>query len=228
MAQHTTPIIEAKDLHKTYGKKANAYEALRGLDFTITQGESIAIVGKSGSGKSTLMHIMAGLDHPTGGELLWEGTSLVSLNEKKLTELRNSQVGFIFQQFFLQPTLTVLENVILPLKIGGTSGSERNKRGREALEAVDLVDKANNRATDLSGGQRQRVAIARALINNPSVIFADEPTGNLDSETGQQVIDLLFRLQKDRNITLVIVTHDEELASRCNRILHIQDGRIRK
>ena len=219
-------IIEATDLRKTYGKKASAYEALRGLDFKIKQGESMAIVGKSGSGKSTLMHLMAGLDRPTSGELLWDGTSLATMNEAQLTRLRNSQIGFIFQQFFLQPTLTVRENTILPLKIGGVGARERNKRGREVLEAVDLLDKANNRATDLSGGQRQRVAIARALINNPTVIFADEPTGNLDTETGQQIIDLLFNLQKDRNITLIIVTHDEDLAKRCGRILHMQDGKI--
>jgi putative ABC transport system ATP-binding protein len=226
MATNTIPIIAARDLKKTYGKKTNAYEALRGINLTIGQGESIAIVGKSGSGKSTLMHLMAGLDHPSSGELLWENKSLAKMSEPQLTELRNKRVGFIFQQFFLQPTLTVLENTVLPLKIGSIPSRERNKQGREVLKAVDLLDKANNRATDLSGGQRQRVAIARALINKPAVIFADEPTGNLDSDTGRQVINLLFRLQKDRNITLVIVTHDEDLAKRCNRTIHIQDGKI--
>ncbi len=221
-------MITVTNLHKTYGKKASAYEALRGVNLKIDQGDSVAIVGKSGSGKSTLMHLLAGLDHPTSGKILWDEQSLADMNEKHLTLLRNGEVGFIFQQFFLQPTLTVMENTILPLKIAGISPSKRKKQGTKVLKAVDLLDKANNRATDLSGGQRQRVAIARALINEPSVIFADEPTGNLDTETGQQTIDLLFRLQKERNITLVIVTHDEDLAKRCSRIVNIQDGKIVK
>lgn len=225
---NSVPIIVADDLKKTYGKKANAYQALRGVNLSINQGESIAIVGKSGSGKSTLMHLMAGLDQPSSGELLWENRSLATMNERQLTDLRNSRVGFIFQQFFLQPTLTVLENTVLPLKIGGVASRQRNQRGLAVLKAVDLLDKASNRATDLSGGQRQRVAIARALTNEPSVIFADEPTGNLDTETGQQVINLLFNLQKERGLTLVIVTHDEDLAKRCDRTLHIQDGKVVK
>lgn len=221
-------MITVTKVHKTYGKKETAYEALRGVDLAIKDGESIAIIGKSGSGKSTLMHLLAGLDHPTTGSIAWDNISLAEMSENKLASLRNRHIGFVFQQFFLQPTLTVLENTILPLKIGGVSPSARKARGLAALEAVGLLDKANNRATDLSGGQRQRVAIARALINNPAVIFADEPTGNLDTETGQQVTELLFRLQKDRNITLVIVTHDSELARRCDRVVHIQDGKVVK
>lgn len=219
-------MITAEKLYKTYGKKQNAYEALRGIDLEIADGESVAIVGKSGSGKSTLMHLLAGLDHPSQGQIKWDGKSLKGLREGRLADLRNKRVGFVFQQFFLQPTLTVLENVILPLKIASVGPMERKRRGRKVLEAVDLLDKANNRATDLSGGQRQRVAIARALINEPSVIFADEPTGNLDTETGEQVEKLLFQLHKERNITLVIVTHDSELARRCDRIIHIQDGKV--
>ena len=220
-------MITAEKLYKTYGKK-NVYEALRGIDLTITDGESLAIVGKSGSGKSTLMHLLAGLDHPTKGSVRWNKRTLASMKEQRLAGLRNEQVGFVFQQFFLQPTMTVLENAILPLKIAGVNPAERKRRGLEVLKAVGLLDKADNRATDLSGGQRQRVAIARALINNPSVIFADEPTGNLDSETGKQVEELLFRLHKERNITLVIVTHDDELARRCDRTIHIQDGKVTK
>lgn len=219
-------MIAAEKIFKTYGKKASAYEALRGVDLEIKDGESVAIVGKSGSGKSTLMHLLAGLDHPTKGKVVWDKQALSGMNERKLAGLRNQNVGFVFQQFFLQPTLTVLENAILPLKIAGVSPSERRRRGREALNAVGLLEKADNRATDLSGGQRQRVAIARALINKPSVIFADEPTGNLDTETGKQVEVLLFRLQKERNITLVIVTHDDDLASRCDRTVHIKDGKV--
>lgn len=221
-------IIKAANVHKTYGKKTSIYEALRGIDINVSAGESIAIVGKSGSGKSTLMHLLAGLDHVSDGSIKWNDKDLSTMNDNQLTELRSSRVGFIFQQFFLQPTLTVIENTYLPLKIAGVSLSKRKKQANEVLKAVGLLDKANNRATDLSGGQRQRVAIARALINNPEVIFADEPTGNLDSETGQQVIDLLFELQKKHNIALVIVTHDEDLAKRCDRIINIRDGKVVK
>jgi putative ABC transport system ATP-binding protein len=221
-----TIIIKADDVHKSYGKKSNIYEALRGIDLSIKRGESIAIVGKSGSGKSTLMHLLAGLDHTSSGNVFWDGKSLAKMKEKQLTHLRNTRVGFIFQQFFLQPTLTVAENTYLPLKIAGIGRGKRKKLANASLKAVDLLDKANNRATDLSGGQRQRVAIARAIINGPQVIFADEPTGNLDSETGKQVIDLLFSLQRKYRITLVIVTHDDDLAKRCDRIVNIRDGRI--
>lgn len=221
-------MITAEKLYKTYGKKETAYEALRGVNLAIQDGESVAIVGKSGSGKSTLMHLLAGLDHPTKGKIAWEEHSLAGMSENRLAGLRNEHVGFVFQQFFLQPTLTVLENATLPLKIAGLSPTKRKQRGLEVLKAVGLLDKANNRATDLSGGQRQRVAIARALINEPSVIFADEPTGNLDTETGKQVEDILFQLHKERNITLVIVTHDAELARRCDRTIHIQDGKVAK
>lgn len=221
-------MITIEKVYKSYGKKETSYEALRGVDLAIQDGESVAIVGKSGSGKSTLMHLLAGLDHPSRGRVMWDKRSLADMNEGQLSKLRNHKIGFVFQQFFLQPTLTVLENVTLPLKIEGISPAERNQRGREVLDAVNLLDKANNRATDLSGGQKQRVAIARALIGNPSVIFADEPTGNLDTETGKQVESLLFKLYKDRNITLVIVTHDNDLASRCDRTIHIQDGKVVK
>jgi|SRR5579884_2678059 len=228
MPEQIAALIKTTDLHKSYGKKSNVYEALRGIDLSVVQGESIAIVGKSGSGKSTLMHLLAGLDRASSGKVLWDDKSLAEMSEKQLTSLRNARVGFIFQQFFLQPTLTVIENTYLPLKIAGTSSGKRKKQATEALIAVDLLDKANNRATDLSGGQRQRVAIARALINKPDVIFADEPTGNLDTETGHQVMNLLFDLQKKHGITLVIVTHDEDLAKRCSRIVNIRDGKIVK
>lgn len=196
------------------------------MSLKIQPGESIAVVGKSGSGKSTLMHLLAGLDHPSTGEIVWQGKRMAAMSDKQLTELRNHQVGFIFQQFFLQPTLSVLENTVLPLKIAGLPSSRRRQIATESLEAVGLLDKMHNRATDLSGGQKQRVAIARALVSQPAVIFADEPTGNLDTETGQQVIDLLFKLQKERNLTLVVVTHDQDLAKRCDRTIKISDGKI--
>ena len=221
-------MITVENLHKTYGNKSSSYNALRGIDLTIADGESLAIVGKSGSGKSTLMHLLAGLDRPTAGQVLWNKQALVHMNENQLAKLRNSNVGFVFQQFFLQPTLSVLENTTLPLKIAGSSPTLRKKRGLDVLSEVGLRDKAHNRATDLSGGERQRVAIARALIDNPQVIFADEPTGNLDTETGEQVEALLFRLQQERHITLVIVTHDIDLAKRCDRMIHIQDGKVVK
>jgi ABC-type lipoprotein export system ATPase subunit len=221
-------MITVDNVYKTYGKKESTYEALRGINLAIRDGESIAIVGKSGSGKSTIMHLLAGLDHPTKGSITWDTRPLARMSEDRLASLRSKHVGFVFQQFFLQPTLTVLENATLPLKIAGVSPMSRKRRGLKTLEAVGLFDKAHNRATDLSGGQRQRVAIARALINEPSVIFADEPTGNLDTETGQQVAELLFRLHKERNITLVIVTHDIDLAKRCSRIIRIQDGKVVK
>lgn len=228
MPQTKLPLIKAEAIHKLYGKKSNTYEALRGINIDIHQGESIAIVGKSGSGKSTLMHLLAGLDHPTSGTLFWGTESLKDMGEKQLTALRNKRIGFVFQQFFLQPTLTVMENAYLPLKIVGTRPRSRREVALAALDAVGIKDKANNRVTDLSGGERQRVAIARALVGQPEVIFADEPTGNLDTETGQQVIDLLFRLQKERGITLVIVTHDTDLAKKCDRTIYIQDGKVVK
>lgn len=220
-------MITVENVHKTYGGRSkNAYEALRGINLVINDGESLAIVGKSGSGKSTLMHLLAGLDHPTKGQVIWNDQSLTDISEQRLAILRNANIGFVFQQFFLQPTMTVLENATLPLKIAGSTPSHRKRLGLEVLEAVGLKDKANHYATDLSGGERQRVAIARTLINNPLVIFADEPTGNLDTETGLQVIKLLFNLQRERNLSLVIVTHDMDLARRCHRIVRIQDGKV--
>jgi len=222
----TTPLIQTHNLHKTYGKRGVAYEALRGVDLAIARGESVAIIGKSGSGKSTLMHLLAGLDSATTGTIQVAGHNLAGMNEAELTTLRNRRFGFIFQQFFLQPRLTVLENVALPLQIAGLAPSERRVRALQALEQVGLADKTKNRATDLSGGQKQRVAIARALVTRPEVIFADEPTGNLDTETGQAVTELLFRLHRQHHITLVIVTHDQDLARLCDRIVRIQDGKV--
>jgi putative ABC transport system ATP-binding protein len=218
-------LITVDKVHKSYGKKT-VYEALRGITLEIKDGESLAIVGKSGSGKTTLMHLLAALDKPTSGQIYWDGQLLSSMSEKEITKLRNERIGFVFQQFFLQPTLSVMENTVLPLKIAGLASSLRKKQGSQALKDVGLLDKASNRATDLSGGQKQRVAIARALVSKPSVIFADEPTGNLDTETGQQIIELLFKLQKEHHITLVIVTHDRELARRCSRTIQIKDGKV--
>lgn len=219
-------IIGVKKLSKTYGKKSSLFTALDDVNLDIQQGESIAFIGKSGSGKSTLMHLLALLDSPTSGEITVDGTLSSKLSRRQKDLMRNKQFGFVFQQFFLNANNTVLDNVILPLKIAGVGRRERNKRGMEALKSVELDDKAKNKANDLSGGQKQRVVIARALINNPSVIFADEPTGNLDSVTGEKIEDMLFDLNKSKNITLIIVTHDPDLAARCDRQISIKDGRI--
>lgn len=218
------PLFAVKQLSRRYGKGQSKFQALKGLNFQIVSGESVAILGKSGSGKSTLMHILALLDEPTSGSIVLSGIDTKTLRGRKLNQIRNDMFGFVFQQFFLISQASVLENVVLPLKIAGVSRRERKQRGMDVLTQLDLADKAKNRATDLSGGQKQRVVIARALVNRPSVIFADEPTGNLDSVTGKTVEDILFDLNQTYGITLVIVTHDEELAARCDRQLTIQDG----
>ena len=219
------PIIEAVNLSKTYGKKSLAFHALKNINLAIYPGESVAIVGKSGSGKSTLMHVLALLDKPTKGTLLIDGTNSGKLRAKQLNKLRNRRFGFVFQQFFMNANDTVLENVLLPLKIAGVSRFKRKAKALDALKIVDLADKAKNKANDLSGGQKQRVCIARAIVNNPEIIFADEPTGNLDSATGDKITDLLFDLNK-KGVTLIIVTHDEDLAKLCNRIIRLSDGKI--
>ena len=218
--------IQINDVIKVYGKGDAAFKALNGVSLDIHKGESVAILGKSGSGKSTLIHILSALDTPTQGQVLLKGQDIASLGEGVKNKIRNYEFGFVFQQFFLLPQQSVLENVVLPLKIMGVNVRNRNKRGLEVLEQVGLSDKAKNKAVNLSGGQKQRTAIARALITNPSIIFADEPTGNLDTETGKQVIDLLFRLNKDNNITLVVVTHDKDLAEKCDKQIQIKDGSI--
>lgn len=219
-------VIEAKDIVKTYGKGEGAFTALKGVSLSIEEGEVLAVIGKSGSGKSTLMHLLAMLDRPTNGSITINGSKATSLKRKQVDKLRNRDFGFVFQQFFLNGDESVLNNVILPLKIAGMSSRARKRKGMEALKAVELEDKAGNKAANLSGGQKQRVCIARALINDPKVIFADEPTGNLDSQTGQKIEDLLFRLNREKGITLIFVTHDDDLAARCQREIHIKDGKI--
>ncbi|MGM0283215.1 MULTISPECIES: ABC transporter ATP-binding protein [Enterococcus] len=219
-------VLEARNLTRVYGKGESSFNALKGIDLKIREGDSVAIVGKSGSGKSTLMHLLALLDQPTSGELFLMGQNVKGKKASELNHLRNETFGFVFQQFFMNAKDTVHENVMLPLKINGMRRSQRKKLVDEALQAVELSEKSKNKATDLSGGQKQRVCIARAIVNKPKIIFADEPTGNLDSATGQKVEDLLFGLNKKENITLVIVTHDPELADRCDRQIHIKDGLV--
>jgi len=220
----TTPIISVRDVHKSYGGGQNRFDALKGVTFDIHKGESIAIVGKSGSGKSTLMHVIALLDAPTSGVVELEGVDTTALRGGRLNRTRNKTFGFVFQQFFLTGNSSVLENVILPLKIAGVGRAERKSRGLAALEQLELADKAKNKALNLSGGQKQRTVIARALVNSPRIIFADEPTGNLDTVTGAIVEDILFDLNRENGITLIVVTHDEDLAARCDRRLYIRDG----
>lgn len=219
-------IITTKNLSKTYGKKSAAFRALKDIDLEIFEGESVAIVGKSGSGKSTLMHLLALLDKPTGGSIYINGVNSTKLKPRQLNKMRNRYFGFVFQQFFMNANDTVLNNVLLPLKISGTRRRTRKKLAMEALKVVGLEEKAMNKANNLSGGQKQRVCIARAIVNNPKVIFADEPTGNLDSATGAKVEKLLFDLNK-KGVTLIIVTHDEDLAKKCQRQIHIADGEMK-
>lgn len=219
-------LLTVRGLHKTYGKRDSKFEALRGINLQIDKGESVAIIGKSGSGKSTLMHLLALLDRPTKGEITLDGTRTSKLKQRQLNTLRNKEFGFVFQQFFMNANDTVLNNVMLPLKIAGVGSKERKRRAMHALTIVGLESKAKNKANNLSGGQKQRVCIARAIVNDPAVIFADEPTGNLDSATGAKIEEILFKLNREKNITLIIVTHDEELAEKCDRQIRIADGRI--
>lgn len=219
-------VLETENLVKVYGKGETRFDALKGLTLEIRRGESVAVIGKSGSGKSTLMHLMALLDRPSGGVVALDGRPVSELSGKEINRLRNERFGFVFQQFFLNANQTVLENVVLPLKIAGVGKAERNRKGMEALERLGMADKATNKATNLSGGQKQRACIARALVTEPSVIFADEPTGNLDSRTSEIVEDILFGLQREQGITLVIVTHDDDLAERCDRRINLVDGEI--
>lgn len=219
-------IIEVKNLVKIYQDGSEQFRALDDVSLNIKEGESVAIIGKSGSGKSTLMHLLAALDKPNEGEIFINGNNIAKMKKRELNKLRNQTFGFVFQQFFMNPKDTVLQNVVLPLKIAKVSPRKRKEIAIKALEAVDLVDKARNKASNLSGGQKQRVCVARAVANSPKIIFADEPTGNLDTNTGDKVEELLFGLNKEKGITLIIVTHDEALAEKCNRQIRLQDGKI--
>lgn len=220
------PVIEVKNLVKVYGKRSTAFTALKDINLTIDAGESVAIIGKSGSGKSTLMHLLALLDKPTKGTIKIDGVESTKLRARELNRLRNRSFGFVFQQFFMNPNDTVLANVTLPLKIAGKRRKERHALSEKALKTVGLSERIKFKANDLSGGQKQRVCIARAIVNNPKILFADEPTGNLDSATGEKVIKLLFDLNKKKGVTLIIVTHDEDLAQLCGRQIRISDGKL--
>ncbi|HEY0461467.1 MAG TPA: ABC transporter ATP-binding protein [Pyrinomonadaceae bacterium] len=219
-------MLRAIELSKTYRSGADEYRALANATVEIDADDLLAIVGKSGSGKSTLMHLLACLDQPSSGRITFEGEDVNAFSQGKLNRFRNETFGFVFQQFFLNGRDSVLENVVLPLKIRGLSAADRHAKGMEYLRAVGLEDKARKAAKDLSGGEKQRVCIARALVAEPRVIFADEPTGNLDSVTGRMVEETLFRLNREQGIAVVIVTHDDELAAKCDRRIELKDGEI--
>lgn len=219
-------MIEIKNLTKTYGKKQNVFRALTDVSFTIPDGASVAILGKSGSGKSTLMHAMSGLDRPEKGQVIIDGRDILKMKPKQVDRFRSGKIGFIFQSFFVQANETCYDNVSLPLEIARMSRRKRSDKIDAALTNVELLDKRKSRARDLSGGQKQRLAIARAIVNEPSIIFADEPTGNLDTITGAKIESLLFGYNRGKGVTLIIVTHDKDLAAKCDLQIHIKDGKI--
>ncbi|MFC2453608.1 MAG: ABC transporter ATP-binding protein [Candidatus Saccharibacteria bacterium] len=218
-------MIEVKNVTKIYNKK-NAFTALDNINLTISSNTSVAILGKSGSGKSTLMHVISGLDKPQKGQVLVDGEDILRLKPRATDRFRASKMAFIFQSFFVEGGESCYNNVSLSLETAGVPVRKRKKLIEQALQSVDLGDKIKSRAKDLSGGQKQRLAIARAIVGEPRILFADEPTGNLDSVTSKVIEDLLFDYQKKNRATLIIVTHDEELASRCNTVINIKDGKI--
>ena len=220
-------LIETRDLWKTYVMGEEEIHALRGVSISIERGEYVAIMGPSGSGKSTLMNLIGCLDTPSKGSYLLNDKEVEAMNDDELARIRNEEIGFVFQTFNLLPRATALHNVELPLVYAGVSGKVRQDRARQALEKVELTSRASHRPNELSGGQRQRVAIARALVNNPSILLADEPTGNLDSKTGTEIMGVFARLHEGGN-TIILVTHESDIAAHAHRVISIRDGQVEK
>ena len=218
-------LIDIAGLWKTYAMGESEVHALRGVDLQVRDGEYLAIMGPSGSGKSTLMNLIGCLDSPTRGTYVLNGREVAKLGGDELAHIRNREIGFVFQTFNLLPRATALHNVELPLIYNGTPAEERGRQAKRALEMVDLTDRMLHKPNELSGGQRQRVAIARALVNSPSILLADEPTGNLDSQTGEEIMGIFHRLHGQRN-TIILITHERDIAAHAHRIIHIRDGKV--
>ena len=223
---NNSTILQCKQLTKRYDQGGLDVEVLRGVDLTISKGERVAIMGASGSGKSTLLHLLGGLEKASGGEVILDGVNINQVNAAKLAKLRNKSLGFIYQSHHLLGEFTVLENVAMPLLIGGESVKQASIRAAALLQRVGLGHRIEHKPGELSGGERQRAAVARALINKPSLILADEPTGNLDSKTADQVYQLMLELNQELNVSFLVVTHDHELAARMGKVLHMEDGLI--
>jgi ABC-type lipoprotein export system ATPase subunit len=219
-------LVSARGVSKTYEMGRRSLTVLRELHLEVARGEILALQGASGAGKSTLLHLLGGLDSPDAGEVWFAGQNLAKFSSNDLAHLRNTEIGFVFQAYHLLPELDALENVCLPARIARVPANKAEARGRDLLARVGLKDRVEHRPPELSGGERQRVAIARALINEPDLILADEPTGNLDSRTGQEIIDLLYSLREERKMTLVIATHDSTVAARAPKTIHLVDGQI--
>jgi ABC-type lipoprotein export system ATPase subunit len=222
----TEEFLQARGLHKSYTLGKRRIDVLQGLDLVVRRGEFIAVRGASGAGKSTLLHLFGGLDTPDAGEIQFNGQHLAKLSARELARFRNLQIGFIFQAYHILPELDALENVCLPARMARVDARKAEQRGRELLRRVGLGERMEHKPTELSGGEQQRVAVARALINEPALILADEPTGNLDSHTGQEIIELLCDLREERQATLVIATHDADLAQQAPRVVELVDGTI--
>ncbi|MCU0782571.1 MAG: ABC transporter ATP-binding protein [Verrucomicrobia bacterium] len=221
------PLLSARAVTKSYAMGKRTLEVLRGVNLEVARGDFLALRGASGAGKSTLLHLFGGLDSPNSGEIWFAGQNLTSLDEGAQTRLRNRNIGFIFQAYHLLPELDALENVCLPARMARMPAAVAEKRGRDLLARVGLGERMDHKPYELSGGEQQRVAIARALINEPELILADEPTGNLDSHTGGEIIELLIKLRADKNTTLIIATHDADVASRAPKVVELVDGQIR-
>jgi len=220
------PILSARGLSKSYAMGRRTLEVLRGVDLDVARGEFLALRGASGAGKSTLLHLMGGLDSPNAGQIIFDGQNLARFSDGELTHFRNRRVGFVFQAYHLLPELTALENVCLPARVARISAATAEKRGRELLVRAGLGERTDHKPFELSGGEQQRVAIARALVNEPELLLADEPTGNLDSRTGGEIIELLKNLHVEKHMTLVIATHDAKVAAHAHRAIELADGNI--